>query len=196
MSSHTPPGTSPSADDIGELYCVLARRLEDIVRLDVSASDSVVEDACQFAWVRLLAHRARVHREAVIAWLTTTAVREALRLVDHQRRHLSLEDVAVLDVDLESPGRNVGPEELVLQHERLDSVAALPRRQQEMLWLQALGLSYAEIAVYTRSSVRTVERQLLRAKQAARASPAEPAASPTPAALRREARTARSVLAA
>ena len=36
--------------DVGELYRSLAGRLEQIVRLDIRASDAVIEDACQFAW--------------------------------------------------------------------------------------------------------------------------------------------------
>ena len=81
----------PGVDDVGELYRRLAARLERIVRSDVRASDAVIEDACQFAWIRLLNHCERVRREAALSWLATTAVREAVRAVRRDGRALSLE---------------------------------------------------------------------------------------------------------
>ena len=66
------------AGDVGELYSALADRLEQIVRLDVRASDAVIEDACQVAWVRLLHHRQRVHRETVMALARADGGREAV----------------------------------------------------------------------------------------------------------------------
>jgi DNA-directed RNA polymerase specialized sigma24 family protein len=47
------------------------------------------------------------------------------------------------------------------------------RTKQRLLWLHALGLTYAEIALYAGCTPRTVERQLLRAKRAMRARAAE-----------------------
>src|SRR6201986_215021 len=82
------------AGDVGELYGLLAKRLEQIVRLDVRAPDAVIEDDCQVAWSRLLHHHDRVHRETVLSWLIRTAVHEAFRLLRRDRRELSL-DVAV-----------------------------------------------------------------------------------------------------
>jgi DNA-directed RNA polymerase specialized sigma24 family protein len=62
-----------------------------------------------------------------------------------------------------------GPDELVEQRERLATIHHLPERQQRLLWLQGLGLSYAEMADSTGCTNRTVERQLLRAKRALKA---------------------------
>jgi RNA polymerase sigma factor (sigma-70 family) len=135
----------------------------------VSAPDAVVEDACQFAWSRL-AHRAgSVRSETALAWLAKTAVHEALKLVRRAGRDLSLEVAAE-----ETPGMvmNItvpGPEEVFEQRERLASIHELPQRQQRMLWMQGLGLSYADIADCTGCTSRTVERQLLRAKRALKA---------------------------
>lgn len=186
-----------SATDIAELYDTLSARLEQIVRLAVDASDALVEDACQFAWDQLVRHRHRVRRETALGWLARTAVREASKLLRRERRYLSLDEVVAVGGDRGFSGSYAGPEELVLQRERLDSVGRLPRRQQQMLWLHALGLSYAEIADHTESTVRTVERQLLRAKRAMRAAD-EPlaGANPAPAAPRTAVRTRRSALAA
>jgi RNA polymerase sigma factor (sigma-70 family) len=61
-----------------------------------------------------------------------------------------------------------GPEEVFERRERLASIRLLPERQQRVLWLHALGLTYVEIARHTGYTTRTVERQLLRARRAAR----------------------------
>jgi RNA polymerase sigma factor (sigma-70 family) len=148
-------------DDVGELYGQLANRLERIVRLDVRAPDPVVEDACQFAWSRLIRHCGSVRREGALSWLATTAVREAIRLVHRDYRDLSL------DAALEGGGAATsvaGPDELLGHLQRLDLIAALPVRQQRLMWLHGLGLSYREIAAHEGCTTRTVERQLLRAR--------------------------------
>jgi RNA polymerase sigma factor (sigma-70 family) len=147
--------------DVGELYALLARRLEQIVRLGVRAPDAVIEDACQFAWSQLLHHRHRVHRETVMSWLVQTAVHEALKLLRRDRRELSLEEAAEEAIP-------ATPIQLIECRERLAELDRLPERQQRAVWLHALGLNYAEIAVYEGCTTRTVERQLLRARQAIR----------------------------
>jgi RNA polymerase sigma factor (sigma-70 family) len=157
-----------SLGDLETLYAALAGRLERIVRLDVRAPDPVIEDACQFAWSRLAHHAGRVRSETALSWLAKTAVHEAFKLIRRDGRELSLE----LAVE-ETPGvlfRAVvpGPDELLEQRERLDSLRTLPERQQRMLWMQGLGLSYDDIAATTGCTSRTVERQLLRAKRALR----------------------------
>jgi RNA polymerase sigma factor (sigma-70 family) len=139
----------------------LATRLENIVRLDVRAPDVVIEDACQFAWSRLLHHREHVQRETVVSWLARTAVHEAFKLVRRAGREAPLEAV----IEQASPA---SPHELVERRERLAGVGALPERQQRVLWLHALGWSYTEIAMREGCTLRTVERQLLRARQRVR----------------------------
>jgi RNA polymerase sigma factor (sigma-70 family) len=153
------------AGDVGELYGLLARRLEQIVRLDVHAPDVVIEDACQFAWSRLVHHRHRVERDTVISWLARTAVHEAFKLLRRYRRELSLDGADEDGVLVALPACSATPHELVEIHERLARVSGLPERQQRALWLHALGLSYAEIALHEGCTVRSVERQLLRARQ-------------------------------
>jgi len=157
------PNTAAShgALDVGDLYRALAPRLEQIVRGDVRASDALVEDACQFAWARLLHHAGRVRSEAVLSWLATTAVHEAYKLIRRRDRELSFEDAG--NGALRAPAANL--EDVLARRERLRSIRKLTERQQRLLWLQALGLSYAEISAHTGCSLRTVERQLLRAKR-------------------------------
>jgi RNA polymerase sigma factor (sigma-70 family) len=162
--------TAPTlgAGDIGELYGALAGWLEQIVRLDVRASDAVIEDACQVAWCRLLRHGERVHRETVTAWLARTAIHEAFRSLRRHRREQSLEGVIENDGALVCSRTSTTPEKLFEQHERLNEVGLLPLRQQRLVWLHAFGLTYAEIATHEHCTRRTVERQLLRARQTIR----------------------------
>jgi DNA-directed RNA polymerase specialized sigma24 family protein len=155
--------------DLGELYRLLSSRLEQIVRAGVHAPDPVIEDACQFAWSRLVVHRERVHRETALAWLVKTAVHEAFKLTRRWIRDASLDAAVEHGTELALPGAVGGLHELLEQRDRLAAVGFLPRRQQRLLWLRALGLSYVEIALHERCTARTVERQLLRAREALRA---------------------------
>src|SRR5438046_8821152 len=77
--------------DMGELYAELARRLEQIVRREVRAPAPLIEDACQFAWWRLVVHAHRVQRKAVLSWLAKTAVHEAHKLIRREERDLPLD---------------------------------------------------------------------------------------------------------
>jgi len=152
--------------DVGELYGSLAGRLEQIVRLDVRASDAVIEDACQVAWCRLLHHSHRVHRETVMAWLARTAVHEAFKLARRDRRELSLN--AVLEHG-DEPAWAIAPatpEQLFDYRERIEQLCRLPERQQRVVWLHAFGLSYTEMAAHEGITRRTVDRQLVRARKA------------------------------
>ena len=157
------------AVDVASAYRSLSSRLEQIVRFDVRASEVVVEDACQFAWSRLVLHADRVRPESTLTWLTRTAIREALKLSRREDRELSLE-AGVLCAPTDAGPL---PQEHAEQVERLALVGRLPERQQRMLWLHALGLSYEEISARVGCSRRTVERQLLRGKRAVRRAAAE-----------------------
>jgi len=162
------PGVSNGAGDLAELYGQLSKRLEQILRRDVRAPAPVIEDACQFAWVTLVSHRDRVRRATTLPWLVKTAQHEAFKLVRRDGRDRSLE--ATLDAAGDAPLRLTAPDpaELAVAHDRLGQLDRLPTRQQRLMWLQAFGHSYAEMAQHTGDTTRTVERQLLRAKQAVR----------------------------
>jgi RNA polymerase sigma factor (sigma-70 family) len=149
--------------DEAELYRSLAPRLEQIVRGQVRAPREVIEDACHDAWTKLINHGERVHRETALAWLARTAIREAWHLDRRERRELSLEAEAEFGRALDAPARLPGPAERVEHRERLSELHRLPERQQRLVWLRAAGLSYVEMAAYTGDTVRTVERQVLRA---------------------------------
>jgi RNA polymerase sigma factor (sigma-70 family) len=127
----------------------------------------VIEEACQFAWSRLVYHQHRVHRASALGWLVTTATREALRLVRRGNRELPL-DCAETAEKLRSLPIDPGPAELFERRERLEMLALLPLRQQRVLWLRGLGLSYEEIAQRDGCTRRTVERQLAHARMTLR----------------------------
>lgn len=157
-----------AASEIGELYRVLAKPLERIVRSGVHAPQPVIEDACQFAWTRLVVHRSRVGREGVLGWLAKTATREAFKLIGRHGRELSLDTEVGAGVgglfDLRP-----GPGDICEQRERLSALGALSPRQQRLLWLYGFGLSYKEIATRDLCTPRAVERQLKRARASLRA---------------------------
>ncbi|HSO99168.1 MAG TPA: sigma-70 family RNA polymerase sigma factor [Solirubrobacteraceae bacterium] len=174
MSALRPP--TSAAPDLDGLYRTSAVRLAGIVRRQLGAPEVVVEDACQSAWSKLLRHRQTVARETAFSWLATTAVREALRIVARTERELSLEANLEGGVRAEALTLPVeeGPEQLVGERLRIEDLRNLPRRQQRLLWLQALGSSHAEIAALSGCTTRTVHRQLHRARRRLRELAAEP----------------------
>lgn len=159
-----------SLDEIGDLYRVLSGRLERIVRRGVKLPDPVIEDACQFAWSRLVDHAHRVERETALGWLVKTAIHEALRAARQGTHELSLEAaIEERGDDRAFAAASPGPDELCEQHERLAAIGALAVRHQRLLWLRGLGLSYTEVARHEACTPRTVQRQLVRARRGVRA---------------------------
>ncbi|HWF73145.1 MAG TPA: sigma-70 family RNA polymerase sigma factor [Solirubrobacteraceae bacterium] len=150
--------------DVDEIYRLLAPRLRQIVRSHVRTSEPVVEDACQSAWSQLVRYAPHVHEETVLSWLATTATREAFKLSRRDRRELSLDAELERSGELTFPSAAPGPAEIVELRDRLGEVGRLSERQQRLVWMQAAGLTYVEMADRTGDTLRTVERQLLRAK--------------------------------
>jgi len=149
--------------DEAELYRMLSPRVLQVVGRRVRTSPENVEDACHFAWVAFLRHSDEVARGAALAWLTTTAVHEAYKLINWQQRARSLDQV--LDAGLEPVASGRGPPDHAAEREQLGLVRRLPERQQRILLLQAAGLSHAEISEHTGDTERTVQRQLGRARR-------------------------------
>lgn len=159
------PAALSNVHDVGRLYLEFSRSLEVLVRDDVRACDAVIEDACQLAWAQLVRYRHRVALESARHWLTKTAVREAIRLIRYDQRECSLD--LLLAEGVRDPCRSAAGEqdEVLAQRERLLDVRCLTRRQQRMVWLKALGLSYDEMASHEACTFRTVERQLGQARE-------------------------------
>ena len=68
------------------LYAELQPQLVRIVARQRAGAGGVIEDACQSAWGSLLVHRQAVAAGTELGWLSTTATREALRLLRSDRR--------------------------------------------------------------------------------------------------------------
>jgi RNA polymerase sigma factor (sigma-70 family) len=157
--------TRREAAELQALYGRLSSRLQAIVARNVAAPDYVVEDACQVAWSRLHFRRAEVRAGCELGWLCTTARREAVRMMRAGGEETSLQAPEETARVIALPAAGPGPDGLAELRDRLADIRALPPRQRRMLWLQAIGYDYGEIAERTGDSRRTVERQLLRARQ-------------------------------
>lgn len=170
-----------SAAEQRALYSRLAPQLARVLSATVQADEEVLEEARHLAWIRLLCGEAHVDEEHALGWLATTARREALRMLRRNRAHpgsvgeqVTPEDAAA-DRRGASPALSVGcrfapppplPTEAVAElRERLRTVDRLPLRQRRLVWLQAAGYDYAEMAERTGETLRSVERQLRYAKR-------------------------------
>lgn len=150
--------------ELADLYEELAPQLLRIVHRNLTAPDGVVEDACQGAWRSLLENRDGVARGSELGWLSTTATREVLHQLRARRREVSYEEQTERGDLAERSDPAPGPQRLAELHERLAEIHELPSRQERMIWMQGFGYCYREISDLTGDSLRTVERQLLRAR--------------------------------
>jgi RNA polymerase sigma factor (sigma-70 family) len=165
VAFETGEGCVGSLEEVAELFAEQASRVRRLVRAGVRAPEPLVEDACQLAWVRLFQHRARVRRDTATAWLVRTAIREAMKQMHRVARELSLDALDEEPGDRPAPSTPALLDDLIEQRERLEAIRILPERQQRLVWLQGLGLTYTEMAGQTGTTRRTVERQLLRARR-------------------------------
>lgn len=160
----------------GQIALLYRRHASTVYRLVnglVGGSPGVIEDACQTAWARLCAHEeVDVERPGALRWLTVTATREGWKRARHPREHPIGGWLADEEHESELPepaGDSPDPCELMIAHEkhgvRAELLSQLTPRERRYLGLQAIGLSYEEIAEATQSTMRTVERQILRARR-------------------------------
>jgi RNA polymerase sigma factor (sigma-70 family) len=159
-----PASNGPQGDE-AELYRLHHRGLLHAVARTVSASEELIEDACQSAWVILL--RCQPERSPTLfAWLRTVAVHQAYRLSRQERRNVLLEDVAG-DHEREALLGISQPLENAIEARRaLETLAALPVLQRDDLALLVAGFSYQEIAQLDRRqrSVNNVNKHLTKAR--------------------------------
>jgi RNA polymerase sigma factor (sigma-70 family) len=136
-------------------------------------SSDLIEDACQQAWLILLRHQPD-RGPTLFAWLVTVAVREGYRLSRIHRRERSLESAITANGEGDAPlvDRLTASgclDESLEARRALRALAALPERQRRFALLKSAGFSYKEIGQVEDVSVRTVDRQLVRASLCLRA---------------------------
>ena len=155
-------------EEVAEFYAQASGLVRGRLINEVTAPEAVIDDALQFAWVRLLHHRHRVGRDRAVSWLITTALHEVFKLVRRAGHDLSLEQLMEETDDLQISRTAPAPEEVVEPRVRLELLRELPERQERLIWLRGLGFNYPEIATETGMTVRTVERQLIKGRRSLR----------------------------
>jgi RNA polymerase sigma factor (sigma-70 family) len=154
---------SARADQIAALYAQQAGVVQRQVTRRVNAPAAVIEDACQTAWERLCTHPdVDPVPPTAVKWLVVTAMREAWRRAAAREIPTDLTDLGEPISDAPSPlDQTIAREDT---DELRDQLRRLTERQRQFLALQAAGLTYAEIAERTATTLRTVERQILRGR--------------------------------
>jgi RNA polymerase sigma factor (sigma-70 family) len=155
--AHEPPQARMLQGDEAQLYQDHSNPLRAAVRHFVNADDTIIEDACAFAWLQLMRHQPD-RGPTLFAWLRTVAIREAWRLYERDTREPSLELFPGLD-----PGHDALTQQTAAR-DALRALVALPPKQRDTLALLILGFSYDEIAAHRRVTKTNVNRHLTRAR--------------------------------
>ena len=108
------------------LFARYDRKLRARVRSIVSTSEANIEDACMYAWLALLRHELDEVAEPY-SWLTTIAVREAVKLdrVDRRTRPLPLDEYG----PQARPGEELAAYDLLAHAAAIIQEAGLTARQ-------------------------------------------------------------------
>lgn len=138
----------------------LLRKLRNSVRV---SHDDIHQDALQFAWTLLLQRDQITLDDRGVGWVFTVARHQALDLIKEQQKEPSLE-ITGGHVD----PRSNDPAQIVADRHQLAELKRLPDRQHRALLQSGFGHSREEMAERSDDSLRTVDRQLSRARAAAR----------------------------
>lgn len=153
----------PQRGDEHELFERYSERLRRTTQLAIRTTPDIVDDACAFAWMKLLSNQPR--RETVYAWLKTVARNRALRLDqlerDHARRSVSVDLNSGSDYLIAAErGRAEVAQGMLELRERLQE---LPPRQREIVFLHAAGWRDSELAEHYGLSYSRVNQLFARA---------------------------------
>ena len=153
-----------AASDTAALFSRYDRKLRDRVSAVVNTSQVNIEDACMFAWVQLLRYELD-EVDVAYSWLTTVAIREAIKLdrADRRTRPLPVDEHGAV-IEPIDPRDQLAARDLLDHAAAVIQHAGLTSRQLEIISLQAWGLTYEQISARTGNSRRTVDRELVRAR--------------------------------
>jgi RNA polymerase sigma factor (sigma-70 family) len=128
--------------DEHDFYATEHARLRAVVARAVNTSDANIDDACSFAWLRLLTNQPR--RATAFGWLAKVAIREAWRL-DRTERARSTVTGHLHSLEIADEADRA--EERLAFEEMLEALATIHPRKRAMLVMHTLGFTCAEIAV-------------------------------------------------
>jgi RNA polymerase sigma-70 factor (ECF subfamily) len=141
-------------------YAQIARAIARVIRDPARAEELAVEVLLK--WTR----HPQAQGDHAAGWLYRTAIRMALDELRHERRRARFERL------VQSISGAPTPEDLQLARDERDRVrgvlAALPKRQAELLLLRHEGLSYDEVAAALELNPVSVGTLLARAQHAFR----------------------------
>ena len=147
--------------DEAQLFRTYEVALHCAVRAKVQAPESLIEDACSFAWLQFL--RCQPDRATAFPWLRLVAVRECWRLSRRERRDAHLEELP----GFQPPAPDT-VESGVEARRALHTLASLPGRQRRYLTLLVSGHSYDEITRHCDVTYTNVNKHLARARRTIR----------------------------
>ena len=161
----------PTATTLSERVQALFQQLQlPVFRylLRKTRNSGRAEDLTQETFLRLCRHlRDQRPLDNAKAWLFTVANNLAIDESRSYHHQTDLDESAWREIEESRSGTQAGPEEVVLQRERLDrlhvAVLKLTQLQRECLHLRAEGLRYCEIAQLMNLSISTVVDAVRRA---------------------------------
>ena len=158
---------SPRDQQLAAFYAQHAARLQRAVSRDLRVPAQVIEDACQTAWTILLRRPDVPLDRQGLAWLRKVALTSGYRAARQREQPVGGFLAEPQPGELPEPAAPAGElgERIAERLDRRAQLQALIARERRYLALQAIGLSYREIAAYENATERTVERQLLRARR-------------------------------
>lgn len=138
------------------------------------ASRALIEDACQFAWTRLLSRADIDLDQRGLAWMTVVATREAWQIANAADiptgAYALTDDRGIIAEPVPHPGPTLDTQmiERELHDQRVRDFARLKPPERQALALKALGYSYTEIGELTVATYTAVNRRLSEGRAALR----------------------------
>ncbi len=147
--------------ELADRYASLAYRVALRMLGQHEDAEDVAQESLIVAWQRLAAFRGQ---SAFSTWLYRIVTRRALNRLERGRPHDSLDLLGDVADDSLDPAREV--ERNLTQDAVTNAIQTLPGPQRAVLVLHHFeGLSYAEIAAITGSTVPAVRSHLFRARR-------------------------------